>query len=361
VLTDTFHERYADRTLWINFTEADRRFLVQGYRIIAEQLFPPFNSDGQWNEENKAAWKSLDDKLSMELGREHLSQYWYSLPSGTQLYSADQICRNFICATPQNFDDVDEFMKQRVSFIELAFRERAARNAEKDKPKPRSALDELLDATSGFSSSSSLSRLPGDPETARRSRIATRQRLLDAAIVELNARFEQAKKPLNYHNGFVQISADALIETQLERPFWSLIAGGKWVNVDIDMKEAIDRRDTGGRDPGLYAAKALESAVKIISDDLGLTTGGEKGAHSYLDNLGSERGKHFIENWEKDALKSFFSNVRNPLGHGPGGQPMPKLSVPQESWAIEYAMSWIKSLLSRLKLDAVNTPDIRTP
>jgi hypothetical protein len=131
---------------------------------------------------------------------------------------------------------------------------------------------------------------------------------------------------------------------QVEKPFWGLVSGEDWKNVDFEMKDAIDRRDTGVRDPSLYAAKALESTIKIISGQKGWTTGKEKGAHNYIENL--FRGK-LMEKWEMDALKDFFSKVRNPLGHGPGGEPMPELNPSQTDWAIEYCMSWIKSLIRR--------------
>ena len=34
------------------------------------------------------------------------------------------------------------------------------------------------------------------------------------------------------------------------------------------MKEALDHRDTGQRDAAFYAARALESTIKIISDKI---------------------------------------------------------------------------------------------
>lgn len=40
----------------------------------------------------------------------------------------------------------------------------------------------------------------------------------------------------------------------------------------MDVTEAIDRRDTGRRDPSFSAAKALESTIKIVSDEKGWTT-----------------------------------------------------------------------------------------
>ncbi|TYD32601.1 hypothetical protein CEK63_17645 [Xanthomonas sontii] len=168
------------------------------------------------------------------------------------------------------------------------------------------------------------------------------------AATELNERFRQAGARLHYHNGFIQISNDEQIRKQIEAPFWALLKDTKWANVDTDFKEAIDRRDSGGRDPGFYAAKALESTIKIISGEKGWTHGGERGAHSYIDNLASVRNGAFIARWEQAALKGFFSDVRNELGHGPGDEPMPELTPQQTDWAIEFCMSSIKSLIKRM-------------
>jgi hypothetical protein len=153
---------------------------------------------------------------------------------------------------------------------------------------------------------------------------------------------------LNYHNGFIQISDDQIVEEQIERAFWSILGGDIWKNVDIDMKEAIDRRDNNERDPAFYAARALESTIKIISDQMGWTHGGEKGAHNFIENLSSKKNGFFISSWEGDALKDFFTSVRNPFGHGPGSDDMPQLSIQQTNWAIETCMSWIKSLIKRM-------------
>jgi hypothetical protein len=173
-------------------------------------------------------------------------------------------------------------------------------------------------------------------------------KMFQESVYELNERFRRAGYNLNYHNGFIQISDDKLLEEQVEREFWSLTKDLLWKNVDIDMKEAIDLRDSNGRDPAFYASRALESAIKIISDKKNWTHGGEKGAHNYIDNLSSKKNGSFINEWEKDALKSFFTSVRNPFGHGPGSKEMPALSLQQTNWAIESCMSWIKSLIKRM-------------
>ena len=42
MLTDIFLNRYTDVPLWTAFEERDRRFLVQAFRIIEEQVYPYF-------------------------------------------------------------------------------------------------------------------------------------------------------------------------------------------------------------------------------------------------------------------------------------------------------------------------------
>ena len=166
-----------------------------------------------------------------------------------------------------------------------------------------------------------------------------------AAIDELNARFCQAGYNLHYHNGFIQFSTDEFTSQNIEEPFWALVSEAKWENVDTDMKEAFDRRDSSSRDPAHYAARALESTIKIISKDKGWTHGGERGAHNYIENL----TKHdFVASWEAEIMKSFFTKVRNPLGHGPGSEPMPTLSEHQTNWAIDTCIVWINSLVRRM-------------
>ena len=116
-----------------------------------------------------------------------------------------------------------------------------------------------------------------------------------------------------------------MTEGQVEQPFWSLLRTSEWQTVDREMKEAIDLRDTGGPDPAFHAAKALESAIKIISDSRNWTTGNERGAVSYLDNLRSRKNGEFIAQWEHDILRRFFAAVRNPSAHGAGERAAPEL------------------------------------
>jgi len=166
-------------------------------------------------------------------------------------------------------------------------------------------------------------------------------------IAELNSRFKDAGLPFEYHNGLIQRVDDQLTAEQIEHPFWSLVADPRFANIDLDVKEAIDRRDAGKPDAAFHALRALESAVKILSDDLGHTRGTERGAAEYIDNLVSTKNGGFLDSWEAEHLKLLFRSLRNPLGHGAGSSAPMQLNRVQSTWAIEQAMSWIKSLIRR--------------
>lgn len=217
------------------------------------------------------------------------------------------------------------FIKVRISLMELIFREieEFSRNY-----KPSNAKSLF---TSG--------------------KLESRNGLISAvsnAIDEMNARLAQSEIGLHYHNGFIQFSDDDLVTKEIEDSFWKLLNDVKWKNVDLDIKEAIDRRDNGSRDAAFYACKALESAIKIISDEKKLTTGNEKGTVNYIDNLVSSKNGRIIEVWEGDILRMLFSKVRNLHGHGPGNEEMPDFPPYQETMIIENVMSWVKSLIKRL-------------
>jgi hypothetical protein len=229
--------------------------------------------------------------------------------------------------------DPDSFIKLRLSLLELLFREAevmlreyapkkdvaswwALIQKQKRSSPPKSALEEALQSTM-------------------------------AGISELNTRFKEAGFPFEYHNGLIQRIDDELTTSEIERPFWRVVSDPKYANVDVDIKQALDRRDSGQPDAAFHALKALESVLKILSDDLGRTRNSEKGAADFVDNLVSSKLGRYVDTWEADAIKSLFRDIRNPLGHGAGkAQPM-ALNSEQTTWVIESAMSWIKSLLRR--------------
>jgi hypothetical protein len=174
------------------------------------------------------------------------------------------------------------------------------------------------------------------------------QGLLGRIVEEVNKRAEMNRFPFRYSAGMFHLAVDPLLDEEVDDPFWPLLRAPKWANVVTDIKEAIDLRDNNGRDPAFYAARSLESAIKIISDHRGVTHGREKGAHNYIDNIVCKKSGPLIESWEADLLKNFFSNVRNPLGHGPGNAAMPSLTSEQTDFALAFCMAWIRSLVRRM-------------
>ncbi len=351
MLADIFASRYAGVSLWQSVTENERRTLMQAFLILSEQVCP-FYVDGNPTEESESFWKSIHSQMARELGLTSLSPLAYAyqtVHSGKQhtksgVYPIISVCENWFKQAIDNNSTADIYIKDRLSFVEIGFRKKESEisldNASLEDRAADARFKSSIRPRTGIT-------LPGDPASWLYSKNKKLNENFRAAVDELNERLRRAKFGIHYHNGFFQLSSDSILQKTIEEPFWTLVSDPKWKNVDTDMKEALDLRDSGGRDPAFYAARALESTIKIISDSKGWSHGGEKGAHNYIDNLSSKKNA-FIEPWEAEALKSFFTNVRNPIGHGPGQAPMPTLSNEQTNWAIENCMTWTKSLVHRL-------------
>lgn len=343
MLIDIFARRYEQVQLRDSFEARDRALLVQAFRILSEDIYPYYSS-GKESSTGVAFWTKLHAQLSRELGMKELSPQWYSYTTkwngqdrqNTGKWPLVKVCENWMMQ--QVAGSADTHIKERLSLIELGFREReeevSLMNAAPITPTVESFSRAAL-------------RVPGNAADGALKWRATRTEMFRSSVEELNTRFRQAAYPLHYHNGFIQASTDELVQGNIETPFWAIVADPRWVNVDTDMKEALDLRDGDGRDPAFYSARALESAVKIISDMKGWTTGKEKGASNYIDHLAA-KSHGFVDQWEAQSLRDFFKHVRNPFGHGPGSAEMPKLTRQQTEWAIEFSMSWIKSLIRRL-------------
>jgi len=352
MLTDIFAERYSSRALWETHTEVESKLLMQCFRIVAEQLIPYFDN-GKENAIAKTKWISLHDRLSMELGVDELAPRYYSYQTifngnpftQSGFWTYDKICKDFVCEKYTGAAPPDRFIKERISFIELAFRLREEEIAAINLKLPK-IIEEAK--TQDIFAQTGRMRIPGSRADGLKAGNDSLNASFKASADELNERFRRCGTQLNYHNGYIQVATDRLVEEQIEHSFWEVVANPLWKNVDIDMKEALDRRDANDRDPAFYAARALESAIKIISDQKGWTHGGEKGAHNYIDNLVSQRNGEFIKSWEQKTLKNFFTDIRNPFGHGPGSNDMPQLTLEQTNFAIEACMSWVKSLVQRM-------------
>jgi AbiJ N-terminal domain 4 len=348
MLTDIFANRYLKTKIWDAFADSERRLIVQGFRILLDQLRPYYDLNGKIDASGKAFWQDLQSRMSMELGLDSLSPvaYAFNAPSGalmSGMWEYDYVCKNWMLLDfdPRARITADRFVKERISLIEIGFR-----RCGEDVAASNAALPDAIEsARERRQRSTGRLVLPGDPgdyliETNKGKNI-----LYSDSVTELNERFRQAETRLHYHNGFVQLADDALSTEKIEAPFWEMVADPKWRNVDLEMKEAIDHRDNGLSDAPFHAAKALESTIKIISNDRNLSTGKERGAANYIDNL--IRGS-LIGGWEADALKAFFAKVRNPMGHGAGDSFVHTLNPAQTDFVIETCMSWSKTLIRRL-------------
>jgi hypothetical protein len=352
MLTDIFAYRYLNRPIWSQHTELERRLLNQAFGIVKDAI-PYYNFEGKEIKANKAKWKTLHDRLARELGVDELSQRYYSYTQKSGLgqewpvsgwFSWDYVCGQFVNAKFTGQVDPDRFIKERISFVELAMRLRGDEIAEANAQLRQS----LAEAAMRDVTPKREVRVPGSAVDGVRAWNAKLNETFESQVAELNERFRRAKAPLTYHNGFIQIALDGTIEQYIAKPFWDLVADPLWRNVDIDMKEALDRRDSNDKDPAIFAAKALESAIKIVSDSKGWTRSTETGAAQYIDNLISKANGSYLAVWEGDMLKDYFRKVRNPVGHGPGSEPMPELTLVQTDWAIDTAMSWVRTLVRRM-------------
>jgi AbiJ N-terminal domain 4 len=351
MLTDIFAYRYLEQPIWIQYTETEQRLLNQCFSIVKDAL-PYYSTEGKVIKANEEKWKLIHDKLASELGVSELSKRYYSYTGknafGNELpvsgwYNWDIVCNGFVNAKYNSQIDADRFIKERISFVELALRHRDEEIA-------------LINSQLAANLAGAAGRKPvSDPafrmfgnENDIKSLNKEINSIYESQVDELNERFRRAKAPLTYHNGFIQFAKDEVIEKHIAKPFWELVADPIWKNVDTDMKESLDRRDSNDKAPAFFAAKALESAIKIVSETKGWTKGTEKGASQFIDNLMSKTNGNYLTTWEGEMLKDYFNKVRNSLGHGSGSKPMPILSLEQTDWAIETAMSWIRTLVRRL-------------
>ena len=133
--------------------------------------------------------------------------------------------------------DPDSYIKLRLSLLELLFRE------------AETMLIEYAPKRDVASWWALLQKRTSPPKNAVEDALQATM----AGIAEVNARFKEAGLPFEYHNGLIQHIDDPVTATQIEQPFWSLVAEPKFSNVDTDIKEAIDRRDSGKPDAAFHA------------------------------------------------------------------------------------------------------------
>ena len=345
VITDIFINRYSD--IQLNLANS---FLVQlfnlyddphvGIRPVLLDKVDGYKDSGFADEHIRIIAQSMH-RLCNELGCKDLDKSEYEDPNWG--YKEYRVIKNYIFDTSINpieklslleilFRETEHHILSEVKFLEGHIPEYEARS---EQIKEMSAQRE-----SHFYNDGEEKLKKAKPQ------LAQKKEALHKIQEQINQRLKLHKLPLAYHNGFFQKSADPVIEQQVAQPFWALVSNPKYKNVETDMLEAVHRYDTGGRDPALYAAKALESMIKIVCGDIALTTGKETGAAAFLSHLaGSKSGPVLIKDEHEELLSMF--RIRNDHGHGPGTAPMPNLSSQQELRYVHSAMVWIHSLSKR--------------
>lgn len=131
---------------------------------------------------------------------------------------------------------------------------------------------------------------------------------------------------------------------------WAFMDDPIWKNVVTGVNEALDLRDANQTDPAFYTAvRALESTIKMISDQKGWTHGREKDIHDYIDNLGSATNGAFINESESEIFKYFFTEIQHLAGYGAGSLDAHLWRSPAvKKTAVSVFMGWITSLIRRV-------------
>ncbi|MCW1431344.1 AbiJ-NTD4 domain-containing protein [Novosphingobium sp. JCM 18896] len=373
-ITDIFSRRYEGVQLLDTWGKRETALMVQSVAMMREILWSGKNYE-KVDEDTDRIYRSIHDKVAIEIGVEHLSAPTYVNNLRTYRYSYPQIIRAYMLQVPQGGDSLEDFLNDRISVIEQAFKYgydyvqqrnaaldvEIAKALEKDETRgsPYVSRAPVPPVSRGGSPTRSrqdwgaqIERATAKLTTYHRDRVKDENKALNerfaVASEELNERLGIAGLPLHFHNGLFQLRGDELVEEEVYEYFWELVSHSMWRSVDEQMKEAFDRRDADDRTAPFHAVSALESVIKIISGHLKANTGNEKGASHYIDNLISERSGRFIAAWEGDMLKGMFRNIRNPFGHGPGEHELPRLSPQQADWAIDSALVWSKSLIERI-------------
>lgn len=343
MLTDIFANRYRNLPLWTAYTETEQRLLTQCFLVLSQDLVPYWTSDHRADENAAAEWRQINSLLSRELGVQSLSDthYWVNSHIAGQRnavsYNPMDIAKNFVLRVDQTVvDHPDLQIKNRISLIEIALRRFLAKTVELERQNPPPPSNETI------LGSVARTRSPFGRFAATQSRAR-----IDQATAEVNERFRQANCPLVFNNGNIQVNLDQTVTEIVAQPFWRLLSDQRWSNVDLEMREAIDRRDSNSPDAAFHASKALESAIKVVSTERHWNRGTENGAAQYVDNLVSAANGRFIEVWQADALRQIFREVRNPLGHGAGSEPPVIPTSADTDWAISNCMTWIRWLVRR--------------
>ena len=277
-------------------------------------------------------------ELCIELGIRTLDKPEYKNFAGG--FDAHRIFQNYI------FDETIDF-KQKISLLEIIFRKsedhlmKEIRYIEDNIPIYKEKSQQLK----ALSRDKKVNYYNIDEEKLKKAekQLSCKKKALDAIRQEINYRLKKHKVPLTYHNGFFHKDTAPLIEDRLIAPLWQLLSDVKYKNVETELLDAFNLYEKRGRDPALYAAKALESMIKITCKEQQISKGTETTANHYVITLYNHR---IIIDHEKEELTSMF-RIRNSHAHGSGDEIIPQLTMEQELRFLHSCMIWIYTLSKR--------------
>lgn len=328
MITDIFAARYENIPIWSTYGEPERRLLGQCWLIISEDLFNVDSAaTATAKEDVRKTWSKFNSMLCREIGQTRLDQ---SASTSTLKILPEIAAKHYLLRNLSREVNTDLEMKRRISYIEIGLRE---------------YREKLIISNANLAATVRQDGRIGLIESIIAQGAKTMLSAYTSAESEINIRFQQAGTKLIYQSGFIHFDDDRTVTTTVSAPFWPLVASPRWENVEKEMKDAIDHRDKGLTDSGFHAAKSLESAIKVISGERGLTTGKEKGAVNFVENIAKESPKKLLQAWQAESIRLIFSKVRNPQGHGAGTSPRNDPSDNDSDWMITNCMSWIRWLV----------------
>lgn len=346
MITDTFMHRYDE----FDSIKIPNKFFVQIFNLLSDynvgirKAFERIEDYkySEWVNEYIRLISVSIDKFCNELGYADLNKPEY--PSLEREFSTQEALENYIY-------DTTVPAIEKISLIEILLRDiekhlgNEVKFLEEHIPKYQISADEI----ERKSQEEQVNYYNKGAESLRKALplLNEKKTALNLLQITVDKRLKNSKVPLVYHNGYFQKSTDDLIEKKISEPFWNLISDPIYKNVEEDMLEALHRYDTSGVDPAFYAAKSLESMIKIVCANKGLCSGREKGAADYINHLNSKKNGSILNNHEKEELLSMFRIRNSHGGHGAGAEDKMVLTSQQARRFIDSCMVWIFSLSRR--------------
>lgn len=202
----------------------------------------------------EATYRTIHDKVAIELGKEHLSAPTYQVGYTTYKVKHPNMIRTFLLLDFPQGGNADTFFKDLLSLIEQAFRHKweavqssnaamsgeIAKAAVRDKTKgspyiskapapftplgrvgsTMPAINKAIDSINKTASKQATSFYQDLIKTTN----AALNGKWEAAVEELNERLRINGYNLHFHNGLLQVATDDLIEAEVHEPFWDLVS-----------------------------------------------------------------------------------------------------------------------------------------